>query len=94
VRRNVQVGCCGGVFLAFPPAHPDGSRAVCAKSVDFDVFQDMVPKAIMCFLVLKIRENLQNELISKVYRPGEAERLMEESAELAERRKVRRAAGT
>jgi dynamin 1-like protein len=49
-------------------------------------FIDMVPKTIMCFLVNYVRESLQNELVSELYRDAEVGQLMQEAEDIAERR--------
>eukprot|EP00834_Sanchytrium_tribonematis_P005602 NODE_350_length_8989_cov_0.477684.p6 type:complete len:131 gc:universal NODE_350_length_8989_cov_0.477684:2820-3212(+) len=47
---------------------------------------DMVPKAIMFYLVNYSKENMQKELLSQIYRDSEALNLLEESADVRERR--------
>ena len=49
--------------------------------------QDMVPKAIMTFLVNKSRENLQSALVTKLYKPEMFKELMTEEEEMVEKRK-------
>jgi dynamin 1-like protein len=49
-------------------------------------FIDMVPKTIMCFLVNYVRDSLQNELVSELYRDAEVGQLMQEAEDIAERR--------
>lgn len=49
--------------------------------------QDMVPKAIIAFLVTKSKELLQSMLVSKLYRPESAAELLVEDGETAQRRK-------
>ncbi|XP_025107859.1 dynamin-1-like protein [Pomacea canaliculata] len=49
--------------------------------------QDSTPKAIMHFLVNYIKDNLQSELVSQLYKREEIETLLEESEHIAARRK-------
>ena len=49
--------------------------------------QDTIPKAIMHFLVNFIKDNLQSELVSSLYKKEELEFLLEESEHIAQRRK-------
>lgn len=51
--------------------------------------QDSVPKAVMHFLVNYVKDELQNELVSSLYRKGddEHEALLSESAHIAQRRR-------
>lgn len=49
--------------------------------------QDMVPKAIIAFLVTKSKDALQSVLVSKLYRPEKAAKLLVEDSETAQRRK-------
>ena len=49
--------------------------------------QDSVPKAIMHFLVNYVKDNLQSELVSHLYKQEEITRLLEESEHIAARRK-------
>jgi len=49
--------------------------------------QDSVPKAIMHFLVNYVKDNLQSELVSHLYKQEEIEKLLEESDHIAARRK-------
>ena len=49
-------------------------------------FIDMVPKTIMYFLVNHVRDSLQNELVSELYRDAEVGQLMQEAEDIAERR--------
>ncbi|KAK3101869.1 hypothetical protein FSP39_006916 [Pinctada imbricata] len=49
--------------------------------------QDTVPKAIMHFLVNNVKDNLQSELVSSLYKKEEFEFLLEESEHIAARRK-------
>lgn len=48
---------------------------------------DLVPKTIMHFLVNGFRENLQNELVSKLYRESMLNELLRENDDVAARRK-------
>lgn len=49
--------------------------------------QDFVPKAIMHFLVNFVKDNLQSELVSQLYKYDYAEQLLNESEHVAQRRK-------
>lgn len=49
--------------------------------------QDSVPKAIMHFLVNHVKDNLQSELVSHLYKQDEIDRLLEESEQIAARRR-------
>ncbi|KRY90732.1 Dynamin-1-like protein [Trichinella pseudospiralis] len=49
--------------------------------------QDVVPKAIMHFLVNYIKDHLQSELVRKVYRPELFDDLLHESEQIAVKRK-------
>ncbi|TGZ59746.1 hypothetical protein CRM22_008921 [Opisthorchis felineus] len=49
--------------------------------------QDTVPKAIMHFLVNYVKDNLQSELVSKLYRQDEYDTLLQESDRVAQRRR-------
>ncbi|XP_062585712.1 dynamin-1-like protein [Saccostrea cucullata] len=49
--------------------------------------QDTIPKAIMHFLVNYVKDNLQSELVSSLYKKEELEFLLEESEHIAQRRK-------
>ncbi|KAF7257638.1 hypothetical protein EG68_04666, partial [Paragonimus skrjabini miyazakii] len=49
--------------------------------------QDTVPKAIMHFLVNFVKDNLQSELVSKLYRQDEYDTLLQESDRVAQRRR-------
>mmetsp|Transcript_436 Transcript_436/g.873 ORF Transcript_436/g.873 Transcript_436/m.873 type:complete len:741 (-) Transcript_436:98-2320(-) len=49
-------------------------------------FIDMVPKTIMFFLVNHVKDAMQNELVSELYRESEVEALMKEADDVAERR--------
>lgn len=48
--------------------------------------QDMVPKAIITFLVTKSKEKLQSVLVSELYRPDTATKLLTEDSDTAQRR--------
>jgi dynamin 1-like protein len=50
--------------------------------------QDSVPKAIMHFLVNKSKQDLQNELVSNLYKEELFDELLVESAEIAAKRKA------
>lgn len=49
--------------------------------------QDMVPKAIITFLVQRSKDSLQSVLVSKLYKPNTIEKLMIEGEEATQRRK-------
>jgi len=49
--------------------------------------QDSIPKAIMHFLVNYIKDNLQSELVSHLYKPEEIDKLLDESEHIAARRR-------
>lgn len=49
--------------------------------------QDTVPKAIMHFLVNYVKDNLQSELVTHLYRQDELKDLLSESEHVAERRR-------
>ncbi|CAH8458508.1 unnamed protein product [Heterobilharzia americana] len=49
--------------------------------------QDTVPKAIMHFLVNFVKDNLQSELVSKLYKQDEYDILLQESERVAQRRR-------
>uniref|UniRef100_A0AAV1UHD8 Uncharacterized protein n=1 Tax=Peronospora matthiolae TaxID=2874970 RepID=A0AAV1UHD8_9STRA len=49
-------------------------------------FLDLVPKAIMCFMVGRSKENIQNELVSSLYREDKLYELLAETGDIAVRR--------
>nr|CAG4646844.1 EOG090X01UE [Megafenestra aurita] len=49
--------------------------------------QDSVPKAVMHFLVNHVKDNLQSELVTHLYRPDQIDLLLSESEHIAQRRK-------
>lgn len=51
-------------------------------------FTDMVPKTIMYFLVNHVRDSLQNELVSELYREAEVGTLLQEAEDIASRRQT------
>jgi len=51
-------------------------------------FIDLVPKTIMYFLVNHVRDAMQNELVSELYRDMEMPSLMKEADDVAQRRKT------
>ena len=51
-------------------------------------FIDFVPKTIMYFLVNHVKDSLQNELVSELYKEGELTNLMQEAEDIAARRQT------
>jgi len=51
-------------------------------------FIDMVPKTIMYYLVNHVRDAVQNELVSELYRDAEVGNLMQEAEDIAQRRQT------
>ncbi|OWZ06196.1 Dynamin [Phytophthora megakarya] len=49
-------------------------------------FLDLVPKAIMCFMVGHSKENIQNELVSSLYREDKLTELLAETGDIGARR--------
>ena len=49
--------------------------------------QDSVPKAIMHFLVNFVKDNLQSELVSSLYKQDQIQVLLSESEHIGQRRK-------
>ncbi|XP_063374602.1 dynamin-1-like protein isoform X2 [Cydia amplana] len=49
--------------------------------------QDSVPKAVMHFLVNYVKDNLQSELVTHLYKSEQADSLLDESEHIAQRRK-------
>lgn len=49
---------------------------------------DLVPKTVMYFLVNHVRDSLQNELVSELYRDAEVGTLMQEAEDIASRRQT------
>lgn len=49
--------------------------------------QDSVPKAIMHFLVNYVKDNLQSELVTHLYKSDHAEQLLNESDHISIRRR-------
>jgi dynamin 1-like protein len=49
-------------------------------------FTDLVPKTIMFFLVNHVKDAMQNELVSELYRESEVSSLMKEADDVAQRR--------
>ncbi|GLV42477.1 Dynamin related protein 1 [Carabus blaptoides fortunei] len=49
--------------------------------------QDTVPKAVMHFLVNYVKDNLQSELVTHLYKADNADQLLNESEHIAQRRK-------
>lgn len=49
--------------------------------------QDSVPKAIMHFLVNFVKNNLQSELVTHLYKSEQVEDLLNESEHISKRRK-------
>ncbi|XP_037958945.1 dynamin-1-like protein [Teleopsis dalmanni] len=84
------------------PAHHNSRRLTDKEQKDCDVIerliksyfyivrksiQDSVPKAIMHFLVNYVKDNLQSELVTHLYKSEKAETLLNESDHIAVRRK-------
>lgn len=49
--------------------------------------QDTVPKAVMHFLVNYVKDNLQSELVTHLYKADNADQLLDESEHIAQRRR-------
>lgn len=49
--------------------------------------QDTVPKAVMHFLVNFVKDNLQSELVTHLYKADNADTLLDESEHIAQRRR-------
>ncbi|KAK9692630.1 Dynamin central region [Popillia japonica] len=49
--------------------------------------QDTVPKAVMHFLVNYVKDNLQSELVTHLYKADNADKLLDESEHIAQRRR-------
>ncbi|DAZ94917.1 TPA: hypothetical protein N0F65_003087 [Lagenidium giganteum] len=49
-------------------------------------FLDLVPKTIMCFMVTHSKNNVQNELVSSLYKEGKLNELLREAGDVAARR--------
>lgn len=49
--------------------------------------QDTVPKAVMHFLVNFVKDNLQSELVTHLYKADNADQLLDESEHIAQRRR-------
>lgn len=49
-------------------------------------FLDLVPKTIMCFLVNAAKDNVQNELVSSLYKEDQLKELLRENDDIAKRR--------
>jgi len=49
---------------------------------------DLVPKSIMHFLVNQAKDNIQNELVSHLYKEELFDELLEESPAVAQRRRA------
>ncbi|XP_072396733.1 dynamin-1-like protein isoform X1 [Diabrotica undecimpunctata] len=50
--------------------------------------QDTVPKAVMHFLVNFVKDNLQSELVTHLYKADNADQLLDESEHIAQRRRA------
>ncbi|XP_068141696.1 dynamin-1-like protein [Drosophila tropicalis] len=89
-------------FLPDVPANHNPRRLTDKEQKDCDVIerliksyfyivrksiQDSVPKAIMHFLVNYVKDNLQSELVTHLYKSDRAETLLNESDHIAVRRK-------
>ena len=53
-------------------------------------WMDLVPKACMHFMVKHAKENMQNELVSKLYKEDLLSEVMRETPEVAQRRQAHR----
>lgn len=51
------------------------------------IILDSVPKAIMNFLVNYVKDNLQSDLVSHLYKTEEYDQLLKESEHVAQRRR-------
>merc|ERR1711915_445961 len=51
------------------------------------MIQDSVPKAVMHFMVNFVKDNLQSELVSSLYKAEQIETLLSESEHIGQRRK-------
>lgn len=69
-------------FLAFSERLIKSYFYIVRKSI-----QDAVPKAIMHFLVNFVKDNLQSELVTHLYKAEKAEDFLNESDHIAVRRK-------
>jgi len=69
-------------MLCFPERLIKSYFYIVRKSI-----QDSVPKAIMHFLVNYVKDNLQSELVTHLYKSDRAETLLNESDHIAVRRK-------
>jgi len=76
-----------------PPSDRELSEMHVIKSLMESYFKvvrktyiDMVPKTIMFFLVNHVKDAMQNELVSELYRESEVDSLMKEADDVAQRR--------
>jgi dynamin 1-like protein len=92
----------GANFLPEVPSQPQSGRALSPRERrDVQIIQrlihtyflivrknilDSVPKAVMHFLVNYVRDNIQSELVSKLYKIEKSESLLKESKEMSSRR--------
>ncbi len=70
------------IFLLFAERLIKSYFYIVRKSI-----QDSVPKAIMHFLVNFVKDNLQSELVSSLYKQDQIEQLLSESEHIGQRRK-------
>lgn len=78
-----------------PPSERDQVEMEVIKSLIDSYFKivrknfiDLVPKTIMYYLVNHVRDAMQNELVSELYRDAEVGNLMQEAEDIAQRRQT------
>ena len=82
VTNKIQVWCNTELYLSISERLIKSYFIIVRKNI-----QDSVPKAIMHFLVNYVKDNLQSELVSKLYKKEEIDVLLDESEHIAARRK-------